>query len=134
MIENINERFKRFRMMQHTLPSALFPLADVIVFVCAYLSSFMGPVRLRTGPAAVGVSLASASHRPDEHTPMDVSAPPAQPGDSDSEDSGEDVANLLIPTHLQEYDDALATAAATGVDPAEECERLLLHLSCEDEC
>lgn len=64
IIENINERFKRFRMLQHTVPSALFPIIDEIVFVCAFLTTFMGPVRATPCPANPGPGAAPACPEP----------------------------------------------------------------------
>ena len=53
VIENVNERVKRFRILQHTIPSTLFHWLDDIVAVCAYLTSYMGPIRARTAGDAV---------------------------------------------------------------------------------
>ena len=45
LIENVNAAAKRFRILQHVLPSLLFSKASAIVEVCFMLTVFMGPLR-----------------------------------------------------------------------------------------
>lgn len=60
IIENVNERVKRFRILTHRIPSKLFPKIDIIVAVCAWLTHFMGP--LRNVASEVDATGAGAEH------------------------------------------------------------------------
>ena len=45
LIENVNERAKRFRLLNHVFPSNVFSIAGTAVEICFLLTVLMGPVR-----------------------------------------------------------------------------------------
>ena len=57
-VERAMERIKNFRIT-HFIPSMVCPLAEEIVFVCAFLSNYMDPL---VPPPATRVNLSSALH------------------------------------------------------------------------
>ena len=60
-IERAIERIKRFAVLDGPFPSSMLYLFDEMVFVCAYLTHFMGPLIKRPSVFPPGTSLSSSS-------------------------------------------------------------------------
>lgn len=116
LVENVNERYhaghicfltlcrlKHFRILTMALPSQLFPFFDDIVACCAFLTSFMGPLRQRVLPPTPqlpsGAARDPVSALADAGTHGDVGATDSEDANSDADSEVESGSSSVSPLH-----------------------------------